>query len=198
MSVLVQSQQSSQWYRITYTPHKMDELRELQNERLRLFRGVKHPGTNCLQYTPEIRSFIHKQKIHSLLDFGCGEGLQYDKDFANLIGLPRVDIDLYDIGSKKNFKLPNHVYDGVIAIDVFQYIPEALFEREFNELYHRTRNIFAVVNCQPSDENSVTHRNPQWWDDVFTSFKQYTEVIYYGKGKNENTKRIYHGGSRIG
>ena len=179
-----------------------EETRELHNQQVRLFRGLnpKHPGTNCLKYAREIRAFVAQNKIRTLLDYGAGAGEQYNEKnkFHELIGLPRRDIDLYDIGVRSHDKLPNNIYDCILAVDVFNYIPEALFEYEFNRIYSRARSVFAVVNLKPTDELAVTRQSSAWWDDVFSSFPQPSTVIYYGSLLKDNGVRKYSGGSRIG
>ena len=177
-----------------------EETKELHNQQVRIFRDVKHPGTNCLAYGREIRTFLSENHVHSLLDYGAGLGEQYnDKNkFHNIIGLPRVDIDLYDIGVRTHDKLPKNIYDCVLAVDVLNYVPEALFEFELNQLYSRAGCVFAVVNLRPMDPLAVTRRPAAWWDDVFCSFPVRTKVIYHGSSLKENGVRTYLNGSRIG
>lgn len=179
-----------------------EEIRELHNQQIRLYRGLKYPGTNCLAYAKEIRTFVSQNKIRTLLDYGAGQGEQYNEknQFHKLIGLPRQDIDLYDIGVRTHDKLPANIYDCVLSVDVFQYIPESLFEYEFNRIYSRAKTVFAVVNLCPSDSAvpSLVTRPTSWWDEVFCSFPQMSRVIYYGSTIKENGVRIYHGNTRIG
>ena len=176
-----------------------EETRELHNQQVRIFRDVKHPGTNCLTYGREIRTFFSEHNVHSMLDYGSGMGEQYNgkNNFHNVIGLPRVDIDLYDIGVRTHDKLPKNIYDCVLAVDVLNYVPEALFEFELNQLYSRACNVFAVVNLRPTDPLAVTRRPSAWWDEVFCSFHVKSRVIYYGSTLKDNGVRTYFNGSRI-
>jgi len=177
----------------------LDQQIQLFNERVRLFRGLKYPGTNCLKYAREIRAFISQNQVRTLLDYGAGQGEQYGQDFAKLIGLPRTDIDVYDIGVPRHNKLPNNIYDCVLLVDVLQYVPEEIFELEFNKIYSRARKVFAVVDLNSSDPNAtVKGKSAAWWDEAFCSFPQMSHVIYYGSTMRESGVRTYHGGSRIG
>lgn len=178
-----------------------EAIRELHNEQVRLFRSLSYPGTKCIKYAREIRTFIAQHKIHTLLDYGCGVGDQYNDNhkFDKLIGLPKSDIDLYDIGVRAHDKLPNNIYDCVLAVDVFHYIPEELFEYEFNRIYSRARTVFAVVNLSPIDDNAPTIAKPiKWWDEVFCSFPHLTHVIYHGSRMKESGVKVYHGGTHTG
>lgn len=178
-----------------------ETTKELYNHQVRLFRGLpKYPGTNCLAYGQEIRKFVSQNSIRTMLDYGAGQGIQYnDKHkFHDVIGIPRQDIDLYDIAIRTHDKLPSNVYDCVLAVDVFNYIPENLFEYEFNRIYSRAHKVFAVVNLKPTDEYAVTRRPIEWWHEVFTSFPQPTNVIYYGSALKNNGICKYANGSRIG
>jgi len=181
-----------------------EKIRELYDHQVRLFRSLtpKHPGTNCLKYAGKIRAFVSQNNVHTLLDYGSGAGEQYNEQnqFHKLINVPREDIDLYDIGIRSYDKLPNNIYDCVLAVDVFNYIPETLFEYEFNRLYSRTRSVFAVVNLRPTDPLAVTRRSSaEWWDDVFNSFSQPTTVVFNKSSYIKDADiRMYRGGSRIG
>lgn len=174
-------------------------IKENRNEQIRIFRKLTYPGTNCLAYAKDIRSWIQKNKIKTLLDYGCGEGLQYEKKFSDLIGLNKLDIDLYDIGSNKYGKLSNSIYEGILAIDVFQYIPENLLEYELNELYSRLNgHLFVVIDVSGSDQKTSTlSYDPAWWDEVFTSFPHQAEVIYHSGSRKQNGKRVYKNCTRI-
>jgi hypothetical protein len=178
-----------------------ETTKELYNHEVRRFRGLpKYPGTNCLAYGHEIRKFVSQNAIHNMLDYGAGQGIQYnDKHkFHDVIGIPRQDIDLFDIAARAHDKLPSNIYDCVLLVDVLNYIPEDLFEYEFNRIYSRAHKVFAVVNLKPTDEHAVTRRPIEWWDEVFTSFTQPTKVIYYGSPLKDNGMRTYYGGARTG
>jgi hypothetical protein len=177
----------------------LEEQLQIHNERVRLFRGLKYPGTNCLKYAREIRTFVSQNKIHSLLDYGAGQGEQYTQGFDKLIGIPKADIDLFDIGVPSHNKLPKNIYDCVLISDVVQYIPEDIFELEFNKIYGRGKTVFAIVDLNSTDPNAAVKGKPvEWWDEVFCSFPHLTQVIYYGSTVRTSGVRKYHGGARIG
>lgn len=162
---------------------------DIQRSRINYWRKNIGTGEECLKYTKEILAWVKSNKITTLLDYGCGKGLQYDKDFAKYIGVKRENIDLYDIGSISHGKLPMAIYEGIIAINVLDAIPDEFMESDLIELFRRTKLVFAIV--------PLTNRKIEWWDEVFCSFENQSTVIYT-KGNKIVEKRIYYGNSRIG
>ena len=162
----------------------------IQRERVKYWRKNIHDGTNCIQWYKDIKSWVNQRNITTLLDYGCGKGLQYDKNFHNLIGVPREDIDLYDIGSTAHGKLPLAIYEGIIAIDVFNHIPDDFIEQDLIELFRRGGSLFVTI---PLDDRN---RPMSWWDEIFESFDNHSTVIYYRN--NKKTQKVFHGRTRIG
>jgi hypothetical protein len=162
---------------------------DIQRSRIKYWRKNIGTGEECLKYTKEVLAWVKANKITTLLDYGSGKGLQYEKDFAKYIGVKRENIDLYDIGSIAHGKLPMAIYEGVIAINVFDLIPDDFIEFDLIELFRRTEHVFAIV--------PLTNRKIEWWDEVFCSFENQSTVIYT-KGNKIVEKRIYYGNSRIG
>ena len=161
-----------------------------QRERVKYWRKNIHDGTDCIQYYKDIKKWVSERNIKTLLDYGCGRGLQYDKNFDKLIGVPREDIDLYDIGSTTHGKLPLVIYEGIIAINVFNYITDEFIEQDLIELFRRGGDLFVTI---PLDD---AERPMSWWDEIFESFDNHATVIYYKN--NRKTLKVFHGSSRIG
>lgn len=170
--------------------------KNIQRERVKFWRKNIHDGTNCIKHYKEINGWVKRRNVTTLLDYGCGKGLQYKEKFDKLIGVPREDIDLYDIGSVSHGKLPMAIYEGIIAIDVFNYISEQFLEHDMIELFRRGGSLFVTIPLDSKDPHSITNRPISWWDDVFMSFPNYAEVTYYSRKKT--TKRIFDDGARIG
>ena len=170
--------------------------KNIQRERVKLWRKNIQDGTDCLEYHRDIKTWVKERKITTLLDYGSGKGLQYEKGFHNLIGVRREDIDLYDIGSTTNGKLPLVIYEGIIAVNVFNYLPDDFIEEDLIELFRRGGDIFAVIPLNSQDPLSLQNRSQQWWDEVFESFDNHSTVIYYNGRKR--TKKVFHGSTRIG
>ena len=162
----------------------------IQRKRVKYWRKNIAEGTQCLQYYKKINAWVKQRNIRTLLDYGCGKGLQYEKKFDQLIGVPREDIDLYDIGSIDHGQLPMVIYEGIIAIDVFNHIPTEFLESDMIELFRRGGDLFVTIPLNDKE------RTIEWWDEVFQSFSNHSTVIYH-HGSRKTTK-IFHANTRIG
>ena len=86
-----------------------------------------------------ISELSKKHNFESVLDYGCGHGMQYTRDEYHLkMDIPKYA--LYDIAYPKWTKLPEGTYDLVISTDVLEHVPEGEL---LDEALH---NIFSKAN----------------------------------------------------
>ena len=125
----------------------------------------------------------------SILDFGCGKGTLYTKDFntiTNYINQPvhkHWNLDsytLYDAGYKKHSKYPTGIYDAVICTDVIEHIWK-------DDLYWFTKElcsfakklVFINVACYAAKKTFTDGTNvhvsvypPPDWVNFFQTIKE--------------------------
>lgn len=142
------------------------------------------PGFSLDAQLSRIKSLIARTGADTILDYGCGKGLQYEprpvKDDSGVVW-PGV-IDYWDIGELVCYdpchepysKLPEGKFDGVICTDVLEHCPEQDLSWIIGELFgYATKFVFANVACFPArkrlsnGENAhCTIKPPQWWHDL--------------------------------
>jgi 2-polyprenyl-3-methyl-5-hydroxy-6-metoxy-1,4-benzoquinol methylase len=135
----------------------------------------KFPGTVLLEHIPAINELTQRFETKSVLDYGCGDGLQYLNP-SLAAALNGAKVFLYDPPAGFN-DAPGKV-DGVICTDVLEHIPTeelGLALEAMNSL--RPRWAFFTVCCRaakktlPSGVNAhVTLRPLDWWQRLLGEF----------------------------
>lgn len=144
-------------------------------------------GKSTLIFAKLIKQIIAKNKILTMLDYGCGKGYFYENSF-NKYGIKSdslrsywgINIDLYDPCYKKNCNLnENKNYDLVICVDVLEHIPSIDIDWVLEKLLIKTKKyLFINVACHPAiallpnGENAHVNINtPKWWHEKFLNFR---------------------------
>lgn len=81
----------------------------------RRFRGKIRAGN-----AKRIKALCKKHDAETVLDYGCGKGLQYTADQIHLDW--GVDITMYDPGVPTMDGRPIVTFDGVICLDVLEHV----------------------------------------------------------------------------
>lgn len=131
-------------------------------------------GMTTQHHIREIRKLVRKHKTKSLLDYGCGKGMQYigerlHEEWGGI--LPHC----YDPGVRGLHKKPQRQFDGVICCDVLEHIPELLIPDVIEELgWYAKKFLFVNVAVRPAGkvlpngENvHVTVHPREWWEAQF-------------------------------
>ena len=90
-----------------------------------------YSGISTRAFADIIKNIIIKNKINSLLDYGCGKAYYYNNEFIlkekkikSLRDHWNIKINLYDPCYEKYNKLPQNKSDLSICVDVLEHIPE--------------------------------------------------------------------------
>jgi len=149
-----------------------------------------YPGQQILSHLPRVRQLVREHGAETILDYGCGKGLQYSsvqlRDRNGKTGSVQdfwgvSEIRLYDPGIADFSELPETPSDGVVCTDVLEHIPESDLLWVVEELYSQARKfVYVAVACYPaqallpSGHNAhETVRPPRWWRELFSIVGRY-------------------------
>lgn len=173
------------------------------------------PGQNLHRWLQHIRSLIELTESKTMLDYGSGKGRQYEAGVRvghqiiapSIQSLWQVDeITCFDPGVPEISSLPDGTFDGVIATDVLEHVPEDDVFWVVNELFaHAEKFVFASIPCYlasatlPDGRNAhITLRSPYWWLGVFQSARAQRPEIHFSlvflipiKGQDDHKKVEY-------
>ena len=152
-------------------------------------QNTNYPGNNLKPQLHHIKDLVLDTKAETLLDYGCGKGLQYSKwkHHEDLGIMPA----LYDPAVPEYENLPDGPFHGVFSTDVLEHIPEHQIPEVIEKMTYRAeRFVFAAI-CNspaiavlPNGENAhCTCKPVGWWKEMFIkhSYKQvYTHIKTYG------------------
>lgn len=141
---------------------------------------------------------IHAQSIkqglaitgsNSILDFGCGKGIQYSKENLHTEYFFGIMPSLYDPGVEEYSKLPKGNFDAVISTDVLEHIEEEDVDAFIKQLFSKAEKFVYLGICNkpansilPDGRNAhVTLKSFDWWLDKILPYADvYTMVYVYG------------------
>ncbi len=143
-----------------------------------------YPGNSLPVHAGAIKEIVDLTGAESLLDYGCGKGLQYKwKDIKLKAGpiIPDLktfwgidSITCYDPAVSEFSKLPTGKFDGVISTDVLEHCPESDIAWILDEIFgYANRFVFLNIACHPArahlPDGQNAHRTtqpPSWWKPV--------------------------------
>jgi hypothetical protein len=140
-----------------------------------------YPGKSLPFHAPAIKQMIDMTGAKTVLDYGCGKGLQYTwqdlkfKDGSTAKNMQTywgVDqIRCYDPAVPKFMALPNGKFDGVVSTDVLEHVPTDDVDWILNEIFaYADKFVFLNIACHmakailPDGNNAHTTAKPvAWW-----------------------------------
>ena len=143
----------------------------------------KFKGISLVPLVPTLMSLVKENDCKTLLDYGCGKAIPYDKDRCKEVDLRHPiqklcnlkSFDLYDPAYEKYATLPNKKYDIVVCTDVLEHIAEQDIDYVLTEILSYSKKIvFLNISCQPAlkhfKEGKFKGKNvhisvfdPSWW-----------------------------------
>tara|TARA_R100000654_G_scaffold22992_1_gene45279 strand:+ start:424 stop:1029 length:606 start_codon:yes stop_codon:yes gene_type:complete len=143
----------------------------------------KFKGISLVPLVPTLIHLIKENKCKTLLDYGCGKAIPYDKERCKEVDLRNPiqelcnlkSFNLYDPAYEKYATLPDKKYDIVVCTDVLEHIAEQDIDYVLTEILSRSKKIvFLNISCQPAlkhfKEGKFKGKNvhisvfdPSWW-----------------------------------
>ena len=143
----------------------------------------KFKGISLVPLVPTLMSIIKENNCKTLLDYGCGKAIPYDKDRCKEVDLRHPiqklcnlkSFDLYDPAYKKYATLPDKKYDIVVCTDVLEHIAEQDLDYVLTQILSRSNKVvFLNICCKPAlkhfkegkfkDKNvHISLFEPDWW-----------------------------------
>ena len=167
--------------------------RETEDKNRKTFAGVE----TFLRVAPYVRDWFAGKSARSLLDYGGGQGLQYElrnlrdlhgtvhNDMASYLGVAAVDV--YDAGRPDTAAHLGQRYDAVICTDVLEHCDKQDLPWIVRELFALAdKTVFATiatypaVKTLPNGENAHCTLEPaDWWSAVFAhAAKDFPKIRY--------------------
>jgi hypothetical protein len=145
------------------------------------------PGQSLFPQLHKIKQLIDTTNALTLLDYGCGKGMQYNPLTQQYAGLKPGEtvMDYWDIDSVHCYDpcvsvfsaAPTARFDGVISTDVLEHCPEEDIQWIVDEIFgYADKFVFANVACYPAKkrlpngENAhCTIKSVDWWKSLIDS-----------------------------
>ena len=134
----------------------------------------------------------------TLLDYGCGKGMQYEPHRVTVPGAGVFDgvLDYWDVDEVRCYDhcferystLPEGQFDGVISTDVLEHCPEEDVPWMIAEIFgYARRFVFVSIACYPArkklptgDNAHITLKPAGWWlDRLETVAARRPDVRYF-------------------
>ena len=135
----------------------------------------KFAGFSTLEHAEQIGNLVRETGSTSVLDYGCGKGLQYSRHAIHEPwGITRLQ--LYD-PAVPGFTEAPEAADGVICCDVMEHIPSEEVPVVLGQVIGLARKFVFFVICTraskkflPDGRNChVTIKPKDWWENAINS-----------------------------
>ena len=152
-----------------------------------MHEGKRYRGGSTLRkYIADIAQLVAETGTQTILDYGCGKGMQYEED-----GLHEawggIMPTLFDPAVPGIDVLPDGQFDGVICTGVLEHIPGRELPQAFENLakYARKWCFLAIGTALahkslPNGQNAhVTVKTPEWWMERIDPYFEGGAQVHY-------------------
>jgi cyclopropane fatty-acyl-phospholipid synthase-like methyltransferase len=153
-----------------------------------------YAGSALTLHKESIQQYLSIKQCQSILDYGCGKGIQYSKEKIHENYFYGIMPSLYDPAVEQFSKLPKGKFDAVICTDVFEHVEEEHLEKIIKEIYSKANKFVYLGVCNsladsflPDGRNShVTLHSIDWWiDKILPHVTVHTLLVVYGDAKSQ-------------
>ena len=149
-----------------------------------------YPGNSLKRQVRHIIDLVQDTKAETLLDYGCGRGLQYTewnhhKEWGGIMP------SLYDPAVKEHEDLPKGPFHGIFSTDVMEHIPKEHLPETMENIFSRAeRFVFLGIATFPAkatlSDGSNAHctlEPMEFWIKTIQKYapkRVYTHIKTYG------------------
>ena len=143
-----------------------------------LHAAGKFPGVSIMPFVGDIAELVGEYQSKTILDFGCGKGLQYSRDkiFKAWGNHPPT---LYDPAVEAFAVKPVGQFDGVISTGMLEHVPIDELDAVVTDIAAYAKQwVFLSVCCRPAkslrfpdgQNIHVTIKPFPWWLDFLNPY----------------------------
>jgi hypothetical protein len=165
----------------------MTDLTQL--EKSKLVHNILHKwqGEGTMQYVDLLKEHINKHQCQTMLDYGCGKGIQYTQfNLHTQLGLELTNIFQFDPAHKPMATEPDWTqpFDCSICLDVLHFVDEdelAVIKKRLEQV--TTKFCIIGVQLDPPKPKSLLLKPyallkpANWWQDKFSSWNSSSRLI---------------------
>jgi hypothetical protein len=165
----------------------MNDLTQLEKSKLVHKNLPKWQGEGTIQYTNLLKENINKYQCQTMLDYGCGKGIQYTQfKLHEQLGLDLTNIYQFDPAYEPMATEPdwNQTFDCSICLDVLHFVDEdelAVIKQRLEQV--TTKFCIIGVQLDPPKPKSLLLKPyallkpADWWQDKFSSWNSNSRLI---------------------
>lgn len=152
-----------------------------------------YEGSSLNIHKQSIKQFLEVTDSKTILDYGCGKGIQYFVEEIHLTHFGGILPSLYDPAVEQYQELPESTFDAVISTDVLEHIEEEDVDTVIAEIFSKAEKFVYLGICNspaksflPDGRNShVTMKSIDWWiEKVLPHAGCCTVLFVYGDEKS--------------
>ena len=162
-------------------------------------------GRDAYVYKKQIANLVLEHKPTSILDYGCGKGLQYHKNEIHKLWGEHAQVPtLYDPCWEPYQEKPSGDFDGVLCTDVLEHVPlggEVSLDDVIEDIFsYAVKFVFISVCSRPAIKKLPNGNNchasvfpPDWWKRKIKSFSVKSpelDVQVYAEYTNKRNKKV--------
>lgn len=143
-----------------------------------LHRQNAFGGLTLAKFSEPVCKSLKAFQIKTVLDFGSGKGVSWEKDPLLAELKNNLKVSLYDPGVPEHDTLPDGPFDAVLAFDVLEHVPEDEIAGTLKDIFTRATKLVLMSFCPrgskkklPStgEDVHVTQRDREWWERRISS-----------------------------
>lgn len=146
-------------------------------------------GYTIREHVPNIIQLIGHSNINpnSILDYGCGKGLQYSKYYIHHYWGADRKPTMYDFGVAEFATKPSGRFDLVLCTDVMEHVPEECVDEILSEVFSYARiAVYLSISTKPATKHLPDGRNVHlcvqdrewWWKRIRKQLELRERFIY--------------------